>query len=324
MRRARATSVRSAAIVWLTLLAAGAARAQAPAPPLIEIEAIGPGVYAALDGPGHKAGSNAGFVIGDDGVLVVDSFFNPDATREMVAKIHELTPKPIRFVVNTHYHIDHVSGDQVLKDAGAVIVAQSNVRAWIHDENLHLMGARLTSALRARIEALPEPDIGVDHKLTIWFGRRRIDLTAAPGHTGGDLLVSVPDARVVFCGDLLWREVAPNIIDGTVAKWIATDAALEAAPGAATMTYVPGHGGLARLDDVARFESYLADLSAFTAAARAYGLEGDALVAAVLPQMKARYGDWAGFAVMAPREVGYMDAELAGTKVVPVPPAASP
>src|SRR4029453_11691289 len=63
-------------------------------------------------GPNKKAGSNAGFVIGDDGVLVFDSFFEPDSARALIAEIRRLTPKPIRYVVNTHYHADHTGGDQ--------------------------------------------------------------------------------------------------------------------------------------------------------------------------------------------------------------------
>ena len=74
-------------LVW-----AGAAAAQAPLP--FTLKQVGPGVYAAIDGPEHKAGANAGFVIGDDGVLVVDSFFNPDAARALVAEIRRITPKP--------------------------------------------------------------------------------------------------------------------------------------------------------------------------------------------------------------------------------------
>jgi glyoxylase-like metal-dependent hydrolase (beta-lactamase superfamily II) len=303
------------------LLLARGASAQKQAAPLIEIKAIGPGVYAALDGADHRAGSNAGFIIGDNGVLVIDSFFNPEATRAMVAEIHKLTPQPIRYVVNTHYHIDHVAGDQVLRDAGAVIIAQSHVRAWIHADNLHLLGDRVTPALKAQIAALPEPDIDVDRDLTIWLGARRVDIRFYPGHTGGDLVVSAPDARVMFCGDLLWRHFSPNIIDGTVSRWIATEAAFETLPGAAQVTFVPGHGGLARVEDVAAFETYLADLAALTSAARASGREGAALMDDVLPQMRARYGDWASFDYFAPKEIAFMEAELAGTKRVPLAPA---
>ena len=305
----------------LALLGAQGAQAQTPAAPLIDIKRIGPGVYAALDGPGHGAGSNAGFVIGDDGVLVIDSFFNPEATRQMVAQIRKLTPKPILYVVNTHYHIDHVGGDQVLHDAGAVIIAHRNVRTWVHDGNLHLLGDRVTPALRAQVLALREPDITLDRALTVWLGARRVDVRAWPGHTGGDLVVSIPDAKVVFCGDLLWRHTSPNVIDGTVSRWIATDAAFQTLPGAADTTFVPGHGDLAKLGDVAAFEAYLADLSSLTAQARAAGLSGPALTAQVLPQMKARYGDWASFDYFAPKEIGFMEAELTGTKVIPVPAA---
>lgn len=296
----------------------GVGKAQTPDRPLIDIEEIGPGVYAALDGADHRAGSNAGFVIGDDGVLVVDSFFNPDATRAMVAEIRKLTPRPIRYVANTHYHIDHVARDQVLRDVGAVIIAQSHVRAGVHGENVHLLGDRVTPALKAQIAALPTPDIDVDRDLTVWLGTRRVDVKFYPGHTGGDLVVSVPDSKALFCGDLLWRHFSPNTIDGTVGRWIATEAALETLPGASQTTFVPGHGALARIEDVAAFQSYLADLAALTSAARASGREGKSLLDEVLPQMRARYGDWASVDYFAPKENAFMEAELAGTKRIPL------
>ena len=90
----------------------GVASAQDKAPSALPfvLKELGPGVYAAIDGPEHRSGANAGFVIGDDGVLVVDSFFNPDAARALVGEIRRLTPKPIRYVVNTHYHADHTGG----------------------------------------------------------------------------------------------------------------------------------------------------------------------------------------------------------------------
>ena len=128
-----------AARLQLSLALGEAAFAQ-PAPLPFVLKQVGPGVYAAIDGPEHKAGSNAGFVIGDDGVLVVDSFFNLAAARALVAEIHHLTPKPIRYVVNTHYHLDHTGGDQALRDAGAVIIAHRNVRGWVRTENVHLLG----------------------------------------------------------------------------------------------------------------------------------------------------------------------------------------
>jgi cyclase len=300
----------------------GGGLAQTPAaasPAPFVLKSIGPGVYAAIDGPEGRSGSNAGFIIGDDGVVVVDSFFNPEAAKMLVAQIHTLTPKPIRYVVNTHYHIDHVGGDGVLREAGALIVAHRNVRGWVRTENIHLFGDRITPALKAQVEALALPDLVTDKDLTIWLGARRVDVRTVHGHTGGDLVISVPDAHVLFCGDLLWRKVPPNIIDGTVSQWIATVNGFQALPGASQMTFVPGHGDVATLADVADFSAYLTDLTTITAAQRHAGLTGADLVKAVVPQLKARHPDWPGIDRPASREVPYMDAELAGTKRVPIP-----
>jgi glyoxylase-like metal-dependent hydrolase (beta-lactamase superfamily II) len=308
----------------LLALAAGAVHAQpqsnaaAPADPFV-LKQIGPGVYAAIDGPQGRSGSNAGFVIGDNGVLVVDSFFNPEATKALVADIRKITPKPIRYVVNTHYHIDHVSGDGVLRDAGAIIIAHRNVRGWLHVNNINLLGKQITPALRAQIAALADPDLVTDKPLTVWLGSRRVDVRPVEGHTGGDLAISVPDANVLFCGDLLWRKYPPNIIDGTVSKWIATVTEFQQLPNASAMTFVPGHGEVANLHDVAEFDAYLTELSADVAAGRAAGLTGKELANAVVPKLKARFGDWEYIDQSAPIEVGYMDAELAGTKQVPIP-----
>ena len=188
------------------------------------LKQLGPGVYAAIDGPERKSVSNAGFVIGDDGVLVIDSLFTAEAAQALVSEIRRLTPKPIRYVVNTHYHVDHTGGDQVLRDAGAVIIAHKNVRGWVRTNNINLFGDRITPELRARVEALALPDVTTDKDLTIWLGSRKVVVRTVLGHTGGDLTVSVPDAKVLFAGDMLWRKVAPNLIDGSVEQWSATAA----------------------------------------------------------------------------------------------------
>lgn len=308
-----------ALLAMFLIAAAGAAAAQPPPLPFV-LKQVGPGVYAAIDGPEHKSGSNAGFVIGDDGVLVIDSFFYPDAAKALVAEIHRLTPKPIRYVVNTHYHADHTGGDQVLRDAGAIIVAHRNVRAWVRTENVHLFGDRITPEMKERIEALPLPDITTTSGLTIWLGSRKVVVETVLGHTGGDLTVSVPDAKVLFTGDLLWRKIPPNLIDGSVREWTATDADFEAMPDSARMVFVPGHGDLANLADVRDFRQYLLDLRRLVAEGRKAGLKANALAAYVEPRLKALHPDWTISDRAAAAEVRYMNDELAGTKRRPVPP----
>jgi cyclase len=294
-----------------------AAFSQAPLP--FVVKQVGPGVYAAIDGPEHKAGSNAGFVIGDDGVLVIDAFFTADAATALVGEIRRLTPKPIRYVVNTHYHADHTGGDQALRDAGAIIVAHRNVRGWVRVNNVNLFGDRITPELSSRIAALPLPDLTTDKDLTIWLGSRKVVVRTVLGHTGGDLIVYVPEAHVLFTGDMLWRKVAPNLIDGSVAEWTATDAAFTAMPDAARIRFVPGHGDVADLRDVEDFRTYLADLKRLVSDGRKAHLGGDALSQAVAPRLRALHADWTISDRAAAAEVRYMDEELAGTKKRPVP-----
>jgi glyoxylase-like metal-dependent hydrolase (beta-lactamase superfamily II) len=295
----------------------GGAAAQAPLP--FVLKQVGPGVYAAIDGPEHKAGSNAGFVIGDDGVLVVDAFFNLEAARALVAEIHRLTPKPIRYLVNTHYHLDHTGGDQALRDAGAIIIAHRNVRGWVRTENVHLLGAQITPGFRAQIAALPLPDETTDKDLTVWLGSREVVIRTVLGHTGGDLTIFVPDAKVLFTGDMLWRKIPPNLIDGSVKEWTATDGDFEHMPGAAQTVFVPGHGSVANLRDVQDFRAYLLELRRLVEDGRKAGLKGDALAQAVTPRLKADHPDWTIGDRAAAAEVRYIDEELAGTKRRPVP-----
>ena len=135
-----------------------APNAAAPAPVnYFTLKPLGHNVFAAIAVPGSGAGSNSGFVIGDDGVAVIDSYQKVDAAKSLLAEIRKMTPLPVKYVINTHYHIDHVTGNGVYAEAGATIVAQKNVRDWIHTENKKFYGANITDAQKASVEGLTGP-----------------------------------------------------------------------------------------------------------------------------------------------------------------------
>jgi glyoxylase-like metal-dependent hydrolase (beta-lactamase superfamily II) len=298
--------------------AQGAAPGTAPAPiPYFTLKPLGHNVWAAIANPGSGAGSNSGFVIGDDGVLVVDSFQNANAAKSLLAEIRKMTPLPVKYVVNTHYHIDHVTGNQVYAGAGAQIVAQKNVPAWIHTENLKFYGANITPAQKATVEAFKGPDVTYDLALDLHLGSRDIAVRFFPGHTGGDSIVYIEDANVVFCGDLFWRHTLPNLIDATTEYWVPTLMTLTRLY--PTAAFVSGHGDVGTADDVKAFQGYLVDLRNFIADDRKAGMTGDALVADVLPKLQAKYADWGAFNNFARRDISQTDEEFAGTKKIPIP-----
>jgi glyoxylase-like metal-dependent hydrolase (beta-lactamase superfamily II) len=294
-----------------------AAQAPPPADALpFKLQQIGPGVWAAIGGP--MAGSNAGFIVGDDAVLVVDSFMYPDAAKALLGEIRKVTDKPVRYVVNTHYHIDHVSGDAVFKAAGATIIAHRNVPGWIHADNIHLMGGdKVRPEIKAQIDALVPPDRTIDKPTVLKLGKRRVELIPVTGHTGGDIEVSAPDAHVLFAGDILWNHLGPTTIDGRILVWTQDLANLEAMPG--PVTFVPGHGEVATARDVADMRQLFEDLTRLTREARQQGLSGDALVQATAPKLIALHPAWPRIERNAPTLVAQMDQELAGTKRLPVP-----
>jgi len=312
-------SIRTGLVGAAYVVMSGAALGEAPAELPFVLKQVGPGVYAAVDGPERKALSNAGFVIGDDGVLVIDSLFTPEAAQALVAVIRRITPKPIRYVVNTHYHADHTGGDQVLRDAGAIIIAHKNVRSWVRVNNINLFGDRITPELKARVEALALPDVTTDEDVTIWLGSRKVVVRTVLGHTGGDLTVSVPDAKVLFTGDMLWRKVAPNLIDGSVEEWSASAADFVRAPDAAQIRFVPGHGDVADAKDVREFRAYLLELRRLVEEGRKAGRKDDALVQDIAPKMRAKFADWTISDRSIAAEIRYMNDELAGAKKRPAP-----
>ncbi|HEX7326514.1 MAG TPA: MBL fold metallo-hydrolase [Rhodanobacteraceae bacterium] len=311
--------MRSQTVVAAALLGGmawfAAARA-APVPPLFALHDLGHGVWAAVSSPSSPAGANAGFVIGPDGVLVIDTFEDPAAAKALLADIRARTRAPIRYVVDTHYHLDHTAGNNVFAAAGAVVLAQQNVRTWERTQNLKFFGPHPTAKQKRFVATLGLPTITYRHGITLWLGNRKIVVRALEGHTGSDSTVVIPDANVVFTGDILWNHTLPNLIDANTREQIASnDTYLRDYP---TATFVPGHGPIGQAADVRAFRDYLVYLRKAVAGAQASGESGDALVAAILPTLRQKYGTWGWFKYFDRKDITLTAEELQGTKQVPV------
>jgi len=253
---------------------------------------VADGVYAATAKSGGLASGNAGFVIGDEAVLVFDTFFTPAAIEELIGEIQALTKLPIKYAVNSHYHLDHTGGNQVLIARGVPIIAHDNLMQWQTTKNRRFLPApeeiqkRRADAVkqlgdtpedqkdkRGQVERqIRRLDAMMSIKLTnptvtfgsgtmhLYLGKREVVLFTLPGHTGGDVLAYVPDANVVFTGDLGWSKTLPNLVDATVMGWVPTlDKLLNQYP---TAKFVPGHGSVAEAAEIRDFRDYLDDLRA--------------------------------------------------------------
>lgn len=307
-----------------------------------DVVKVADGVYAAITKPTGLPSGNSGFVVGDNGVFVVDTLLAPEPARELIAEIKKITPLPIRYALNTHYHLDHSGGNQVFAEMGVPIISRENTRDWVPNRNKKFLppteamqkarddAAKQLSALAAtdsqKREQLQRRIASLDAELSIkltptdltyttgpihfFLGKREIVVDSYAGHTGGDSIVYVPDANVVFTGDLSWRKMLPNLIDATVNDWIPTmDKLLAKYPDA---KYVPGHGNVADTADVREFAGYLADLRELVKKGIDSGLTVDQAKSQLkLPE---KYNSFGIQAFVQP-DIENMYNELKGTKV---------
>ena len=240
--------VRAAALAWMAAgLLAGLARAQ-PAPSVQPV-AVAPGVWmvqgaSALGTPANRNFiSNAAFVVTPDGVLVVDALGSPALAQELVAAIARITPQPIRHVVVTHYHADHVYGLQVFKDLGATVTAHQDGRAYLHSDTaaLRLQASRqeLAPWIDERTRLLPSDRWSAAPTTITLGGVQSLLQPAGPAHTAEDLVVLLPQQGVLIAGDLVFRGRVPFVGQADSGRWIE---ALNRLLTHQVHTIVPGHG----------------------------------------------------------------------------------
>jgi cyclase len=231
----------------VVVLAAGYAGAQLARFLRIDTIKIDDHFYVMLGG-----GGNTAVLIADDGVLIVDSKFSA-AGRRLPALITSITDKPVKVIINTHYHADHTHGNLNYR-RGTDVIAQRRTRA-------HLIELDSGFWENETAWSLLPADL-VDEERELHFGDETIRiLHPGRGHTDGDVVVAFGNRHIVHTGDLFVHGMYPFIdleAGGSARAWPDTLDRVLAIPGVAQ--YIPGHGPLSTRVDVERFQAYLRSL----------------------------------------------------------------
>lgn len=239
----KAGAVLAATISLSTRPSFGQAIERKPLP----VKQIAEGVYAFRGQTGLMTQSNlgeicnVGFIVGNDCVAVVDSGGSVAEGKALIEAIRGVTDKPIRFLINTHMHPDHIFGNAAFSDAGVTIVGHHNLPRALHSRGDYYlssyrdaMGPDLMAGIR-----IVSPGKTIDDVEEIDLGGRKLILKAwKPAHTDNDLTVFDPKSRTLFTGDLCFIDHLPTL-DGSILGWIGQLPALAAID---ARLAIPGHG----------------------------------------------------------------------------------
>ncbi|MEV0696561.1 MBL fold metallo-hydrolase [Saccharopolyspora sp. NPDC050389] len=227
---------------------------------------VGPGVHAWVQPDGSWWINNAGAVLGDDGIVLIDTCATAKRTRRFLDAVRAASgDAPIRFAVNTHLHGDHTHGNALLPDS-TVLIGHPATRAGILAETILAEPPPVWEPVPDwGITEYRAPTVLLQDSLVLQSGDRRIELHH-PGytaHTPGDVVAWVPDAGVLFTGDLIFHGVTPLVFMGSVEgalkalDWLAGFAAAKVVPGHGSV--LPGSACPRVLEDHARYYRFVLD-----------------------------------------------------------------
>jgi glyoxylase-like metal-dependent hydrolase (beta-lactamase superfamily II) len=205
----------------------------------ISFTEVGPGLYAFT----AEGDPNTGVIIGDDAVMIVDAQATPALAQQVIDRVRAVTDKPIKYVTLTHYHAVRVLGasaygasETIMSDAARAMVVERGQEDW--DSEF----ARFPRLFRGH-EAIPGltwPSLTFSNRMSLYLGGRRVDLMQlGRAHTAGDIVAYVPDADVMFTGDIVEYRSACYCGDAHFSDWPET---LETIRGMGPEAIVPGRG----------------------------------------------------------------------------------
>lgn len=231
----------------LALLGGLAALASGSAEEKLSVQEVAPGVFVhegavePMSAENRGGIANIGFVVGEEAVAVIDTGGSVAEGRALLAAVRGATDRPVRYVINTHMHPDHVFGNAAFTELAPEFVGGARLSASLAARREHYLAAngRLLGETLAKEIRFVLPTLAVADEATLDLGNRRLLLRAWPAaHTDNDLTVLDEASGTLFAGDLVFLEHIPAL-DGSILGWLTTIDALAAIPAARV---VPGHG----------------------------------------------------------------------------------
>jgi len=219
------------------------------------VKQLTPKVYAYIQAKATWYWSNAGFIVGKDYVVVVDSLATVGLTQKFRDEIRKVTDKPIRYLINTHHHGDHIYGNHVF--AGATIISHDYCRREAIEQGIRDPGLMNTifPDFDFRGIAITPADITFDKQLTLHMDGREVQLLHfGPGHTAGDIIVYLPEEGIIFASDFIFLYSTPLGMEGSFAGWLRN---LDAMANLGAQTYIPGHGPVCGAEGLNLCRDYL-------------------------------------------------------------------
>ena len=219
-------------------------------------------VYAYQDvqkaSPANSFGANAGILVGETGVVVVDTLGTAKEAQRLIADIRKVTDKPILYVVDTHFHFDHAFGNSEFAKLGAVIVSHEQCRAGLEKYGENMIGAVRKMGLGEEDLAgttVVYPTLTFSDAMTIHLGNLTAELKfVAPGHAPGGILIYVPEEKVLFTGDNLFTNFHAYLAGADLDGWQKN---LDYILALGAEQIIPGHGPLSNNGDVSAMKEYL-------------------------------------------------------------------
>jgi cyclase len=285
-----------------------------------ELKKLTPGVYAAIAKNGGYAICNAGIIDLGKELLVIDPFMTPQAAEELKSAIKSVLNKPVRYVVNSHFHNDHIRGNQVF--SGATIISTAMIRDLISkNEPLEIKyeNEETPKALKAlKAEKKPNnpweneeyklwagyyegiikshsvlkttlPNLTFEDSLTIYGTNTTVQLLSyGDGHTPSDIFLYLPREKIAFMGDLLFVQFHPWVGDSKIDDWVNY---LEKVKKLDVEKFIPGHGPVGNTQDVTLMINYLKSVEEIASQFKKEDKPDDVAINAKLP---VTFAEWHG------------------------------